>query len=164
MRPNSAKLAIIPGILRVYLGNPGYTWKIPGILPISPIFVRFCLRSRGKSYHNLIVLAVECLIVLGGYTSKQIWPSLDTAGVDRSSDRGDRGRWVWGAAHLDLLSKPRGSELSLLPNQSYTLPASALPLSFPIPHTHRAHGGAVTVTSQVLAALLSVNPTRGPWR
>ena len=82
MRPNSAKLAIIPGILRVYLGKPGYTWKIPGILPISPIFVRFCLRSRGKSYHNLIVLAVECLIVLGGYTSK--WPSL--AGEDDSEE------------------------------------------------------------------------------
>ena len=70
LRPNSAKLEIIPGILRVYLGKPGYTWQIPGILPISPIFVRFCLRSRGKSYHRLIVLAVECLIVLVGYTSK----------------------------------------------------------------------------------------------
>ena len=72
MRPNSAKLAKY----RVFCGytweNPGIpaTWKIPGILPISQILVRFCFRSRGKYYHHLIVLAVECLIVLGGYTSK----------------------------------------------------------------------------------------------
>ena len=58
-------------------GAAGHTGEIPGILPISPISVRFCLRSRGrgKSYHRLIVLAVECLIVLVGYTSK--WQALE---------------------------------------------------------------------------------------
>ena len=38
---------------------------------------KFCLRSRGKSYHRLIVLAVERLIVLVGYTSK--WQALPPA-------------------------------------------------------------------------------------
>ena len=71
LRPNSAKLAKYP----VHVFCAGTPWEtlpggIPGILPISPIFVRFCLRSRGKSYHRLIVLAVECLVVLVGYTSK----------------------------------------------------------------------------------------------
>ena len=75
MPPNSAKSAKYPVFCGYTWKNPGiYTWEIPGILPISPISVRFCLRSRGKSYHRLIVLAVERLIVLVGYTSK--WQAL----------------------------------------------------------------------------------------
>ena len=48
------KLAKYPVFLRVYLGTRVYL-GIPGILPISPICVRFCLRSRGKSYHRVIL-------------------------------------------------------------------------------------------------------------
>ena len=56
----------VPSVVR------GRATKFFGVLPVSPIFVRFCLRNRGKSYHRLLVLAVECLIVLVGYmyTSK----------------------------------------------------------------------------------------------
>ena len=45
MGPKSAKAANYLGILRVYLENPGYTWKRPGILPISSVSpFRLCPR------------------------------------------------------------------------------------------------------------------------
>ena len=50
--------------------------KYPGYFADFSDFSQILLQKSCKYYHHLIVLAVECLIVLGGYTSK--WPALST--------------------------------------------------------------------------------------
>ena len=63
----TASMPSLPGKTRVYLENTRYFADFSD-------FSQILLQKSCKYYHHLIVLAVECLIVLGGYTSK--WPAL----------------------------------------------------------------------------------------
>ena len=57
-----------------YVCRPALRW-VP-FISLDTGFYRGCPESGGKFYHRLIVLSGECLIVLGGYTSK--WQALLT--------------------------------------------------------------------------------------
>ena len=79
LRAASSALALGQGDMAscaAYVGRDAsrYFSGKPGLLQVYPGFTRGCPESGGKSYHRLIVLAGECLIVLGGYTGK--WQAL----------------------------------------------------------------------------------------
>ena len=62
-RPKISQIGEIPGILRVYLENPGYTWKIScdrlGIVPISSILRQILPQTSSQTQGNSRVSRME---------------------------------------------------------------------------------------------------------
>ena len=61
--PKISQIGKIPGILRVYLETPGYTWKIPcdrlGIVPISSMLRQILPQTSSQTQGNSRVSRME---------------------------------------------------------------------------------------------------------
>jgi len=75
--PKISQSGKIPGILRVYLENPGYTWKIPcdrlGIVPISSILPQILPQCPDQLSDCAEVWGFQAAVTIESVRRVRVW-------------------------------------------------------------------------------------------
>ena len=110
----------MPGILRVYLENPGYTWKIPcdrlGIVPISSILPQILPQTSSQTQGNSRVSRMEHQtpsVFPGNFRKRKVLGTLCFPFCLPEKYMQAKG-WpnqvciifAWGGPHAEILQKP----------------------------------------------------------